>query len=69
MKKFRYSEITPEKIYIRRREFVKKLGFSTGSLIIGHNMLGNAFAATNNLSSPSCSACRFTRPLPGTTMA
>ena len=49
MKKFRYSEITPEKIYIRRREFVKKLGFSTGSLIIGHNMLGNAFAATNNL--------------------
>ena len=49
MKKFRYSEITPEKIYIRRREFVKKLGFSTGSLIIGQNMFGNAFAATNNL--------------------
>jgi sulfoxide reductase catalytic subunit YedY len=28
---------------------VKKLGFSTGSLIIGQNMFGNAFAATNNL--------------------
>ena len=49
MKKFRYSEITPEKIYIRRREFIKKLGFSTGSLIVGQNMFGNAFASTNNL--------------------
>ena len=49
MKKFRYSEITPEKIYIRRREFVKKLGFSTGSLIIGQNIIANAFAANDNL--------------------
>ena len=48
MKKFKYSEITPEKIYTRRREFIKKLGFSTGSLIIGQNMFGNAIAAKNN---------------------
>ena len=48
MKKFKYSEITPEKIYIKRREFIKKLGFSTGSLIIGQNMFGNAIAAKNN---------------------
>ena len=49
MKKIKYSEITPEKIYFRRREFVKKLGFSTGSLIIGQNMIGKAFAANDNL--------------------
>ena len=49
MKKIKYSEITPEKIYLRRREFVKKLGFSTGSLIIGQNMIGKAFAANDNL--------------------
>ena len=49
MKKIKYSEITPEKIYLRRREFVKKLGFSTGSLIIGQNMIGKAFASNDNL--------------------
>ena len=49
MKKFKYSEITPEKIYLRRREFIKKLGFSTGSLMIGQNMIGKAFAANDNL--------------------
>ena len=49
MRKIKYSEITPEKIYLRRREFVKKLGFSTGSLIIGQNMIGKAFAANENL--------------------
>jgi len=26
MKKFKYSEITPEKVYNKRREFVKSLG-------------------------------------------
>ena len=49
MKKIKYSEITQEKIYLRRREFVKKLGFSTGSLIIGQNIIGKAFAANDNL--------------------
>ena len=49
MKKIKYSEITPEKIYLRRREFIKKLGFSTGSLMIGQNMIGKAFAANDNL--------------------
>ena len=48
MKKFKHSEITPEKIYLRRREFIKRLGFSTGSLIIGQNIIGKTFAANDN---------------------
>ena len=27
MKKFRYSEITPEKIYNKRRSFIKSIGY------------------------------------------
>ena len=34
MKKFKYSEITPEKIYENRRSFVKSLGFGAGSMAI-----------------------------------
>ena len=40
MKKIKYSEITPEKIYKRRREFVKTIGLSTGSLVISQNLMG-----------------------------
>ena len=32
MKKIKYSEITPEKIYNNRRSFVKTIGFGAGSL-------------------------------------
>ena len=49
MKKIKYSEITPEKIYNRRREFIKRFGITTGSLIIGHNIINTANASTNNL--------------------
>ena len=49
MKKISFSEITPEKIYLKRRDFIKKLGLSTSSLIIGQNFLNNANASTNKL--------------------
>ena len=42
MKKIKYSEITPEKIYLKRRDFIKKLGLSTSSLMIGQNFLNFA---------------------------
>ena len=34
MKKIKYSEITPEKIYNNRRSFIKSIGFSASSLAI-----------------------------------
>ena len=49
MKKIKFSEITPEKIYLKRRDFIKKLGLSTSSLMIGQNFLNNANASTNKL--------------------
>ena len=49
MKKIKYTEITPEKIYIKRRDFIKKLGLSTSSLMIGQNFLNNDAASTNSL--------------------
>ena len=49
MKKIKYSEITPEKIYNRRREFIKRFGMTTGSLIIGQNIINTANASTNSL--------------------
>ena len=49
MKKIKYSEITPKKIYNRRREFIKRFGITTGSLIIGQNIINTANASTNSL--------------------
>ena len=49
MKKIKFSEITPEKIYFKRRDFIKKLGLSTSSLMIGQNFLNSANASTKNL--------------------
>ena len=49
MKKIKFSEITPEKIYLKRRDFIKKLGLSTSSLMIGQNFLNSANASTKNL--------------------
>ena len=34
MKKIKYSEITPEKIYNNRRSFIKSIGFSASSIAI-----------------------------------
>ena len=48
MKKIKYSEITPEIIYKRRREFVKTIGLSTGSLVISQNLISTAVAATDD---------------------
>mgnify|MGYP001425718878 CR=1 FL=1 len=46
MKKFKYSEITPEKIYKKRRIFTKSLGFSLGSISISSfSFLNSAFAS------------------------
>ena len=36
MKKFKYSEITPENIYKNRRKFIKNMGLAAGSMFIGH---------------------------------
>ena len=32
MKKIKYSEITPEKIYKNRRSFIKSIGLNAGSI-------------------------------------
>ena len=48
MKKIKHSEITPEIIYKRRREFVKTIGLSTGSLVVSQNLIGAAVAATDD---------------------
>ena len=49
MKNYRYSEITPEKIYNKRRDFVKSFGLGLGSLTLGSmSLLNNARALENN---------------------
>ena len=47
MKKFKYSEITPENIYKNRRKFVKKMSLAAGSMFIGQNLITSADANTN----------------------
>ena len=42
MKKIKYSEITPEKIYNNRRSFIKSIGFGTGLIA------SNSFTFLNN---------------------
>ena len=41
MKKFKYSEITPEKIYNNRRKFLKNLGYGIGGIAFANNALAN----------------------------
>lgn len=43
MKKINYSEITPEKIYMKRRKFIKSLGYGLSSM----PLISNAFANTD----------------------
>ena len=46
MKKIKYSEITPEKIYNNRRSFVKSIGFGAGSLAMSSlTFLNNAIGS------------------------
>ena len=45
MKKFNYSEITPERIYKKRRCFIKSLGYGLGSISLGSlPLINNALA-------------------------
>ena len=47
MKKFKFSEVTPENIYKKRRSFVKSLGFGLSSLSISSlSLINNTFANT-----------------------
>ncbi len=47
MKKFKYSEITPENIYKNRRKFIKNMGLAAGSMFMGQNLITPASANTN----------------------
>ena len=51
MKKIRYSEITPENIYNKRRTFVKTLGYGLGALTLNSVPLISANA--NNSKEPN----------------
>ena len=49
MKNYKYSEITPEKIYNKRRKFVKSVGLGLGSLTLSSmSLLNNAHSLENN---------------------
>jgi sulfoxide reductase catalytic subunit YedY len=49
MKKYKQSEITPEKIYNKRRKFIKSVGLGMGSLTLGSmSLLNNAYSLENN---------------------
>ena len=53
MKKINYSEITPEKIYVKRRKFIKSLGYGLSSASLSSiPLISNAFANTD-LSKPT----------------
>ena len=49
MKNYNYSKITPEKVYNKRREFVKSISLGLGSLTLGSMpLLNNAHSLENN---------------------
>jgi sulfoxide reductase catalytic subunit YedY len=49
MKNYKYSEITPEKVYNKRRKFVKSIGLGLGSLTLGSmSLLNSAHSLENN---------------------
>ena len=49
MKNYKYSEITPEKAYNKRRKFIKSVGLGLGSLTLGSmSLLNNAHSLENN---------------------
>ena len=49
MKNYKYSEITPEKVYNKRRGFIKSIGLGLGSLTLGSmSLLNNANSSENN---------------------
>ena len=48
MKKFKHSEITPEKIYNQRRSFIKSMGYGMGALTLNSIPLIKAKASNSN---------------------
>ena len=49
MKNYKYSEITPEKVYNKRREFIKSVGLGLGSLSLSSmSLLNNAHSSESN---------------------
>jgi len=49
MKNYKYSEITPEKVYNKRRKFIKSVGLGLGSLTLGSmSLLNNAHSLESN---------------------
>jgi len=49
MKNYKYSEITPEKVYNNRRKFIKSVSLGLGSLTLGSmSFLNNAHSLENN---------------------
>jgi len=49
MKNYKYSEITPEKVYTKRRKFIKSVGLGLGSLTLGSmSLLNNAHSLEGN---------------------
>ena len=49
MKNYRYSEITPEKVYNKRRNFIKSFGLGLGSLTLSSmSLLNKTHALKNN---------------------
>jgi sulfoxide reductase catalytic subunit YedY len=49
MKKYKYSEITPEQIYDKRRKFIKSIGLGVGSISLSTmTFLNNAYSQNKN---------------------
>ena len=49
MKNYKYSEITPEKVYNKRRKFIKSVGLGLGSLTLSSmSLLNNANSLEND---------------------
>jgi len=49
MKNYKYSEITPEKLYNKRRKFIKSIGLGLGSLTLSSmSLLNNANSLEND---------------------
>jgi len=49
MKNYKYSKITPEKVYNKRRKFIKSVGLGLGSLTLGSmSLLNNAHSLESN---------------------
>ena len=62
MKRFKNSEITSEKIYHKRRSFIKSMGYGLGALTLSSVPIINARAS--NLNEPTSYCLLYTSPSP-----